>query len=252
MSDMKQAQITVRISPTIADEWAGRGCGDFLEDAPDFDYAGGTYSVSLACARSILADCEFYTDRYGPEVGIGLRSAYRALGKQVRAALDAIETKATTESKPAGPLTDAMRRELSAIAETGEPHDWYGGGKLWFYARERVLFALLRRALITSEIGGYVLTDAGRAAIEDKAPAGGLSMSRAPTINSAPGTHAATKRGELLRECWHAGTKRGFLLTVREVQMGGVLTGSRLIVEVHSADADLFVRINGRDYRAPR
>lgn len=64
------------------------------------------------------------------------------------------------------PITDTMRRELRWIEKWGEPGDLadYGVHALAFNARERVLSALLRRKLIRDEPGGFVLTDAGRAA----------------------------------------------------------------------------------------
>jgi hypothetical protein len=66
-----------------------------------------------------------------------------------------------------GPLSAAMLRELRAIDRTGEVSDLteFGASALAFYARDNVLSALLRRELIRDEPGGYVVTDAGRAAI---------------------------------------------------------------------------------------
>jgi hypothetical protein len=67
-----------------------------------------------------------------------------------------------------GPLTIAMRRELRAIAQTGEPtdpYDWIGAAALWFHARDRVLSALLRRGLIEATESGFALTADGRAAL---------------------------------------------------------------------------------------
>ena len=44
---------------------------------------------------------------------------------------------------------------------------------------------------------------------------------------------------------------RGCLISVREVENAG--TGHRgLVIEVYRADPGVFVRINGRDYRAAR
>jgi hypothetical protein len=62
-----------------------------------------------------------------------------------------------------------MKRELRAIARTGEVGDLYdyGTNALAFYAREKTLTALLKRELIEDTAGGYVLTEAGRAAIAD-------------------------------------------------------------------------------------
>lgn len=65
-------------------------------------------------------------------------------------------------------LTDSMRRELRSIHLTGEPEDpahYHAGGAMAFYARDKVRAALLRRELIRDEPGGFVVTDAGCAAL---------------------------------------------------------------------------------------
>lgn len=65
-------------------------------------------------------------------------------------------------------LTEPMRRELRAIARTGEPSDYseYSGARnLWFLARDRVLSALIRRALIEPTPDGFALTESGNAAL---------------------------------------------------------------------------------------
>lgn len=72
-----------------------------------------------------------------------------------------------TTATTARPLTEAMRRELRCIHKWGEPSDLseFGARAIAFHARDKVLSALLRRELIRDEPGGFVLTDAGRAAI---------------------------------------------------------------------------------------
>lgn len=75
---------------------------------------------------------------------------------------------------------------------------------------------------------------------------------KAPTIKNAPGTDSARKRGEFLREVYASELRRGFLLTIREVADAKDPKGARLVVEVHCADPGIFVRINGRDFKAPR
>jgi len=75
---------------------------------------------------------------------------------------------------------------------------------------------------------------------------------KAPTIKNAPGTDAARRSGEFLREVWAPGLRRGFLLTIREAPDAKDPKGARLVVEVHGADPGTFVRINGRDFKAPR
>jgi hypothetical protein len=65
-------------------------------------------------------------------------------------------------------MTPAQLRELRALATTGEPTDlyeWHAANSLGFYARDRVLGALLRRELIEDTPSGFVLTDAGRAVL---------------------------------------------------------------------------------------
>jgi ribosomal protein S19E (S16A) len=66
-------------------------------------------------------------------------------------------------------LTPAMIRELRSISITGEPSDpyeWTRAQALWFHAREKVLTALINRGLINGDSGDYVLTDAGRTALD--------------------------------------------------------------------------------------
>ena len=68
-------------------------------------------------------------------------------------------------------LTPAMRREMRSIAEHGEPADPYewshAPGGLWFWAREKVLGAIIDRGLvIEDEKGTWRLTDAGRSALD--------------------------------------------------------------------------------------
>lgn len=62
-------------------------------------------------------------------------------------------------------LSKAQLRELRSIerGQLSDPIDWHAAGPLWFHARDKVLGALLRRGLITSD-PDYRLTDAGKAA----------------------------------------------------------------------------------------
>lgn len=70
-------------------------------------------------------------------------------------------------------LTNAMVRELRAIAVDGnpsDPYDWtHAPESLWFHARDKVLGALLSRELIRTDetLAGYVLTDAGEKALRE-------------------------------------------------------------------------------------
>lgn len=75
-------------------------------------------------------------------------------------------------------LTPAMLRELRAIDRHGEPADPYEWshvpGGLWFWAREKVLGALLDRSLILGEdaTGAWRLTDAGKEALKQRGDIG--------------------------------------------------------------------------------
>jgi hypothetical protein len=65
-------------------------------------------------------------------------------------------------------LTKAMIRELQAIERTGDPsdpYDWHNAGAIWFYARDKVIGALLRRGLIADNASGFCITDAGKEAL---------------------------------------------------------------------------------------
>jgi hypothetical protein len=64
-------------------------------------------------------------------------------------------------------LSKAMIRELQSISNTGEPTDPYqwahAPGVLWFYARDKVLGALLSRGLIEDAgMCSFRITDKGR------------------------------------------------------------------------------------------
>ena len=69
-----------------------------------------------------------------------------------------------------GNLTPAMLRELRAIknnqgdGNVSDPADWQHAPEgLWWHAREKVITALKRRALVNDD---NCLTDAGKAALE--------------------------------------------------------------------------------------
>lgn len=70
-------------------------------------------------------------------------------------------------------LTPAMVRELRSIERDGNPSDpvdWqHAPESLWFYARDRVIGALIKRELIVAD-QGYTLTEAGRDALRSHAP----------------------------------------------------------------------------------
>jgi len=79
-------RVSVKISATIANEWASRGIHDVVPDLPDWDYNGCVLQLPLSVAREVLADCEFNgNSRSGPEdMPPGTRRAYQALAKRLR------------------------------------------------------------------------------------------------------------------------------------------------------------------------
>ena len=91
MSNAQDAKrfVRVRISPTIANEYASR-C---LEYIPEEVYLTGKRSVSVESAKAMLADAEFNSDKTAQDVGeygmpLPVFNAYRALAKQLRSAID--------------------------------------------------------------------------------------------------------------------------------------------------------------------
>lgn len=81
-------KIRLRLTPSIVNEWQVRCIGDVIPELKDLPLAP-TISVTVSCCEEIAADCEFYLDPNGPETSIGERSAYRALLKQCKTALQA-------------------------------------------------------------------------------------------------------------------------------------------------------------------
>ncbi|NRF83814.1 hypothetical protein HQ619_07725 [Burkholderia gladioli] len=83
------AQLQVKVSATIANEWVGRCIRDVIPNLPDFYHGRCVLAVTPDVARKILADCEFNGDaKSGPEeMPNGARRAYRAMAKQLREAL---------------------------------------------------------------------------------------------------------------------------------------------------------------------
>lgn len=69
-----------RLPPAFAEDRDGR-------DLPTGIFAAHTTSMSLDDALEYLSDAEYYASRYGPDVGIGLKSSARASVKALRAAL---------------------------------------------------------------------------------------------------------------------------------------------------------------------
>ena len=80
--------IKIRISPTINNEYANR-LPEFL---PLHKLSVGMVELTLDEARAVLDDAEFNSDRNAQDVGpygmpLPVFNAYRALAKQVRAAI---------------------------------------------------------------------------------------------------------------------------------------------------------------------
>jgi len=91
----KQRFVTVRISPTIANEYASR-CPD---DIPEEAYLTGKRSVTMASAHAMLADAEYNSDKTAQDVGdygmpLPIYNAYRALAKQLHRVIDAADKSA--------------------------------------------------------------------------------------------------------------------------------------------------------------
>ena len=70
-----------RLPPAFAEDRDGR-------DLPTGVFAAHTTSMSLDDALEYLSDADYYASRYGPDVGIGLKSSARASVKALRAALE--------------------------------------------------------------------------------------------------------------------------------------------------------------------
>jgi len=70
-----------RLPPAFAEDRDGR-------DLPTGVFAAHTTIMSLDDALEYLSDAEYYASRYGPDVGIGLKSSARASVKALRAALE--------------------------------------------------------------------------------------------------------------------------------------------------------------------
>jgi hypothetical protein len=75
--------ITIKISPTINYEYMAR-MPDFL---PLDKLTTGNCVLTLDEARVVLEDAEFNIDPDGPKYDLGTFNAYRALAKQVAAAI---------------------------------------------------------------------------------------------------------------------------------------------------------------------
>lgn len=94
MSTNTPPDVTVRITPTVAAEFASRDVFDGL-------HTPGTYTVPAAVAAELLSDADYYTDPDGPGAALtfGERSAYRRL----RDALTAAGVTPPTVVRPASP-----------------------------------------------------------------------------------------------------------------------------------------------------
>jgi hypothetical protein len=92
---MTDPLVTVRISATIANEYANR-CPDWI---PEEAFLTGKRAVRLSSARRMLNDAEYNSDKdafaIGPfDMPLGTWNAYRALAKQLRKVIGEAEEKA--------------------------------------------------------------------------------------------------------------------------------------------------------------
>jgi hypothetical protein len=80
--------IRVRISATIDNDYANR-CPEWMQDV---EIVEGANDVTISVARVMLADAEYNSDKSAFDIGphdmpLGTFNAYRALAKQLRAAI---------------------------------------------------------------------------------------------------------------------------------------------------------------------
>ena len=92
---MSTATVTLRISATIANEYANR----YPEGIPEEAYLTGKRTIRLESARAILADAEHNSSGDAFSVGkfdmpVGTWRAYKALAKQARKAIARAEVTA--------------------------------------------------------------------------------------------------------------------------------------------------------------
>lgn len=78
-----------------------------------------------------------------------------------------------------------------------------------------------------------------------------MSRRNRPAIKSPCIADRYVTGPERIAEFYAPGAKAGGLISVREVQAGGADSrGLHVVVEVYRCDAPVYVRINGRDYKA--
>ena len=76
------------ITPTIRNEWQVRCIADVIPALADVPWSiARTVQVDDATARAIERDCAFYIDPQAVDATAGERAAYRALKRQIDAAL---------------------------------------------------------------------------------------------------------------------------------------------------------------------
>ena len=82
-----------------------------------------------------------------------------------------------------------------------------------------------------------------------------MPRTRRPSIKPARPANQYAGTTETIAEVFSPATEarphRGCLVSVREVENAGK-GGRGLVIEIYRADPGVFVRINGRDYRAAR
>jgi len=73
-----------------------------------------------------------------------------------------------------------------------------------------------------------------------------------PRTRAQMGTHSSEAIAEVWNPAGDDHPARGCLIAAREVQNAGSKATRGLVIEVYSADPAVFVRINRRDFKAPR
>lgn len=78
----------LKITPTMRNEWQVRGITDVIPALAELPWeAEDTVEVDTATANEIRADCAWYIDPKAVDATAGERAAYRAMLRQIDAAL---------------------------------------------------------------------------------------------------------------------------------------------------------------------
>lgn len=78
----------LKITPTMRNEWQVRGITDVIPSLAKLPWATeNAFEVDTATANEIRADCAWYIDPKAVDATTGERAAYRAMLRQIDAAL---------------------------------------------------------------------------------------------------------------------------------------------------------------------